>query len=174
MKCHNGHTMHKRVLNSYTWKNKRLGNLSIADAVVYFCEKCDAEVIPFETALQMDDKEAETIQLWLWSLCSTAEDFNHKFITSTETAVILELSGRQAIHKNLKYKGMIYFLELNGKIFFLKESVEIFKMSGDGRLPIEQLDNFPKPKETEDATVIPFTGKYYTNSSVFYETLKEN
>ena len=45
--------------------------------------------------------------------------------------------SRQALHKHRRIrKGFIYQTELSGKTVYLRESVELFKKTGDGRFSL--------------------------------------
>lgn len=65
-----------------------------------------------------------------------------EFITASETADLLEIT-RQALHKNLIIRGLVFNTTMWGKHFYLKKSVDRFKKRGDGRYSLIR-DNYKK------------------------------
>ncbi|MFA6309794.1 MAG: hypothetical protein WC677_08725 [Clostridia bacterium] len=123
------------ITDNFMWHNAYLGDLSISNVKFYKCKSCSNKIIPFETAIKIDEEEHKTLQGWLWKQSADASEFNDKFWSNKEVVQYLGVS-RAAIHKSLKYKGLIYHVIIGKEAYFYAESVKLFKDKGDGRLPI--------------------------------------
>lgn len=113
-----------------TEKDSKVGEYTISDAPYFRCVSCDEVVYPVETARLLDRKRQE-VEASLIRARSIQE-----FWSAAETAEFLGIS-RQALHKHARIRrGFICQTDLGGKTVYLRESVRLFKKTGDGRLPL--------------------------------------
>lgn len=112
--------------------DKILGNLIVLDTEYEECVMCGKKLYSPVTMLAIE--KAEDLKKKKLLLKKSLEEF----ILATEVAQILDCS-RQAVSKHKRIRrGFIHFVKHNGKFYYLKESVELYKETGDGRLQLEK------------------------------------
>jgi len=117
--------------------DKILGYFIVADTEYEECEMCGEKLYSPGTIQAIE--KAEDLRKNKLLLKKPLEEF----ILATEVAQILNCS-RQAVHKHKRIRrGFIHFVNHNDKIYYLKESVELYKETGDGRIQLSA----PKPKQ---------------------------
>jgi hypothetical protein len=117
-------------------QDKILGEFTVQDTEFDQCEDCGEKLYSPITLKAIEETEAKRKKELL------LEKPLNSFITAAEVAKILGCT-RQAVHKHKRIRrGFIHFVKHNGILQYLKESVELFKETGDGRLPLVE----PKKK----------------------------
>lgn len=122
----------KKINGIYLWRHKFLGTLSLDGMEYEKCEKCGDVLLPSQTCRKMDIEEKKVLNDWLLS-----QPLN-SFWKSKHVVKLLGFS-RQALHKHPKYRGLIFHLEYEEEVYYLRKSVELFKKHGDGRFEISGL-----------------------------------
>ncbi|MCA1793267.1 MAG: helix-turn-helix domain-containing protein [Desulfobacteraceae bacterium] len=111
-------------------KDKILGDFVVPDTTWEQCDTCGHILYTPITMRAIEKTESDRKKQLL--LKRPIGDF----IPATEVAKILRCS-RQAIHKHKRIRrGFIHFVMHNGSYQYLKESVELYNKTGDGRLPL--------------------------------------
>lgn len=107
--------------------NRTIGDFIVSDVTYQECPKCGEQFFSPETlgTIETTEKEIKESRLGQYPIAA--------FIGADTAARILGVS-RQALHKNRRIqRGFIYSRRFDGKIAYLKKSVELFKENGDGR-----------------------------------------
>ena len=99
------------------------------------CSNCNEFVITKEIARLIENKTDEQRNKLIKALPFS------KFISTKKASKILSIS-RQAIHKNNYFKRIVYNSKIDNQLFFVKESVEKYKNTGDGRFNLSQNTNY--------------------------------
>lgn len=116
------------LLESDPW----LGIVAIPNATYWQCDKCQQRLYPLVSVRLIEATKKQRTQELIRSYPL------QEFLNAAETAALLGTS-RQALHKNRRIShGFIYSASIGGKRFFLRQSVEQFKRTGDGRLDLSQ------------------------------------
>jgi len=110
----------------------RLGMIAIPQATYWKCKSCGKMLYPIATARLIEEqsnrRRDEIVRLYPIG----------EFLNATDTAAVLGIS-RQALHKHRRISnGFIYQTTLSGKIVYLKQSVDLFKRTGDGRFSLAE------------------------------------
>ena len=86
------------------------------------------------------------------------------FVTASQAGVMLGIS-RQALHKHRRIRrGFIFKTQFAGKAVYLKESVERFKETGDGRFSFVEPEKETVYKPTESTSQLVMV--YVENSGI--------
>lgn len=154
MKCYecggNYHKKHGRFIQ----KDKSIGDYYVDDVMYYECDNCSSFLLPPVTCKKLEREREKIIQQYVKNNPIDA------FVSASQAAKILGIS-RQAFSKHRRIKkGFIYKTKLGGKTFYLKTSVDQFKRTGDGRIPL-----------SEPTTQDRFTG-IYTYSPLEYSSVQ--
>jgi len=132
MRCVNCSGQFLTITGNLELRDKILGDLVVTDTVWEECNDCGHILYTPITMRAMEKAESEKKKELL--LNRPIRDF----IPATEVAKILGCS-RQAIHKHKRIRnGFIHFVMHNGTYQYLKESVELYHKTGDGRLPLAE------------------------------------
>ncbi len=124
--------------------DKVLGDFVVKNTEWDQCEKC-GEILYSPTTMR-DIERAEEDRKTELLLNKPLK----AFILGSEVADILECS-RQAVHKHKRIRrGFVHFVKYNNNIYYLRESVELYKETGDGRIQLSA------PKYKEPQKVISF------------------
>lgn len=138
-------------------RDKILGDFIVTGTEYKECEMCGEKLyspITIKAIEKAEDLRKKKLLL---------EKPLKEFILATEVAQILACS-RQAIHKHKRIRrGFVHFVKYNGKIYYLKESVELYKETGDGRLQLSKL------KPVAESKLLDFS-KYYAKKQNRQET----
>jgi len=116
-----------------------VGSYSVSSATWKECPECGRRLFNPQTLERMEAERQRTLDSLL------RQRPIGDFLTATETAALLGIS-RQALHKHRRIRrGFIYSIRRNGKTEYLKESVLLYKKTGDGRFSLVKADEgFPK------------------------------
>jgi hypothetical protein len=109
-----------------------LGNYIVPDTEYELCEKC-GEILYSPITLRAIEKVEKKRRREL-----LLEKPLKDFISGPEVGRILGIS-RQAVHKHRIERGFIHFVRYLGKILYHRESVELYKKTGDGRFPLAKM-----------------------------------
>ena len=107
--------------------NRTIGDFTVSDVTYQECPKCGEQFFSPETldTIETTEKEIKESRIGRYPIAD--------FIGADTAARILGIS-RQALHKNRRIqRSFIYSRRFDGKIAYLKKSVELFKETGDGR-----------------------------------------
>ncbi len=130
MKCDECGGKYRDVSGDLEWDDQYVGSFVVKDVRYRKCETCGQVLLPPETAEAIEKRRAERRDELLKARPLRA------FLTAAETAAALGIS-RQALHKHRRIRrGFIHQTAFGGGVVYLKESVELFKATGDGRLPL--------------------------------------
>ena len=124
----------QRKRTGYTWESEYYGTISIPDAEYLQCE-CGAEEVSSEVLKRVEEEQQRLCSKLLLQRLSSMDDINHQYMTNRELVGKLGIS-RQAIAKNVLVKRKIFNIVLFGQRYYLRESVDLFLRTGDGRFPL--------------------------------------
>ena len=115
----------------YTEDNPYFGHISI-NIPDEKCTKCSASYMTYELSQARTAEFQKRIRNFLLTKHDPAQ-FSDEYYNVDETTKILDL--KRPIDAQL-YEYLIYRVEFNGKLLFLKSSVDLFKKTRDGRIKI--------------------------------------
>ena len=135
--CHNCeiNSQVQPVRDSIIIEDKFLGKITTRETEILMCENCNEFLITEEISRLIEDKIDKQRDLLIKALPFS------KFISVKKVSEILSIS-RQAIHKNSYLKRIVYNSKIDKQLFFVKKSVEQYKITGDGRFNLSQKDNY--------------------------------
>ncbi len=111
-----------------------IGEFTVENVTHRKCSSCGGLLFPLETVKIIEAKEKEIKEYRLGQYPIT------DFIGAVDAAKILSVT-RQALHRNRRIRrGFIYSVRFDGKIAYLKESVRLYKDTGDGRFMLANPD----------------------------------
>jgi len=114
----------------YELADPYVGKIIIKGVPYYQCDKCEDILYSEEMAQAIDSERNKRIHEILSRFPIS------DFINAAETASILGIS-RQALHKNRRINhGFIYQTKFGELAVYLKQSVQQYKKTGDGRSPL--------------------------------------
>lgn len=127
MRCPNCSGIYLKKQGNLHFSDKVIGDFNVTNTEYFRCDGCGEMYYTSKT--MQDIERAEALRLKDLLLNRPLKEF----IPATEVAKILGCS-RQAIHKNRRIaRGFIHFVPYNGTFHYLKESVELYKLTKDGR-----------------------------------------
>lgn len=107
-----------------------IGGYIVNDVDFHKCDSCHEHFFPPETLERIDDCRETALRDLILSHSLSS------FMKQSDTWKFLGVS-RQAFHKNIRIKnGFIYNASLGKNRYYLRESVELFKQTGDGRFKL--------------------------------------
>jgi len=114
----------------YSLTDPYVGEIIVHGVMYYQCDKCGDILYSEAMAQAIESERNERIhELLSWFPISN-------FISAADTASILGIS-RQALHKNRRINhGFIYQTKCGVFTLYLKQSVQQYKRTGDGRFPL--------------------------------------
>ena len=139
--CDCGKEMLKR--NGYSEMDETVGVIK-TDGEYWECPECGCQLVSGETLQKVDDLRKERTDKLLWACADSPSEFSRLFIRVKEVAEIMGIS-RQAVEKSVFLKDLVYNITVAGVRYWLKESVERYKETGNGRFPLVQ---YVSPKQT--------------------------
>ena len=139
--CDCGKDMLKR--NGYSGMDENVGVIK-TDGEYWECPECGCQLVSGETLQKVDDLRKERTDKLLWACADSPSEFSRLFIRVKEVAEIMGIS-RQAVEKSVFLKDLVYNITVAGVRYWLKESVERYKETGNGRFPLVQ---YVSPKQT--------------------------
>jgi len=117
---------------TYLLADPYVGKIIVEGVSYYQCDKCGDILYSEAMAQAIESQRNERIHELL------SQFPIRDFISSADTASILGIS-RQALHKNRRINhGFIYQLKFGLLTLYLKQSVDQYKETGDGRFPLHQ------------------------------------
>lgn len=127
MRCYSCGGTYKEKHGKLNLSDDFIGSYSVYDVDYHKCNKCGGLLFPLPTARVVEEKRDSVIDGYIKS-----ESIGN-FISSAETAKILEIS-RQALSNDRRIRrGFIYGIKIGKITLYHKKSVELFKCAGDGR-----------------------------------------
>ena len=130
MKCHKCGKVLVERHGRLEVNDKYIGPYSVDNVVYSECIDCKDRIFPLKTLISLErERERCTDKL--------VRDYSFdSFVTAREAADFLGIS-RQALHKHRRIRrGFIYQTKFGGKPVYLRQSVLLFKLTGDGRFPL--------------------------------------
>ena len=129
-----------RLLRGYAVTDPNVGAIK-TDGEYWECAdpNCDCRLVPAATAQKVDDIREDRIGKMLWSIASNPREFAEKFILAKDVARILGVT-RQAVEKSVYAKAMTYSIIIGNVRYWLKESVERYKKTGNGKFPLAKAE----------------------------------
>jgi hypothetical protein len=135
MECSECTGEYSEELGTLTVPDPYVGLIRLKDVTYYICPDCSDILYTEETSEAIFKKRLEQIQEFV-------NNYPIKdFFSTSDAASILSIS-RQALHKNQRIRrGFIYQSKLGSSLFYLKQSVylykdNLYKDTGDGRFPL--------------------------------------
>lgn len=120
------------IFAEYPSDSSMLGQILVPGTELVECFGCGSRSLSSASANEISSYIGKLEECAITSL--PASDF----ITAGQAAAILGVS-KQAFSKNPKIKkGLVYYLTIGAKRYYLKSSVELFKAKGDGRFRLTQ------------------------------------
>lgn len=130
MYCQQCDGIYKSTTEQVTIEDPYVGPITLQGIPFYKCDRCNDTLYSLEFSRALDAARANKIESFIRKF-SIGD-----FINAAETASYLHVS-RQALHKNHRIsRGFIYHIKLDGITYYLKQSVELYKQTGDGRFPL--------------------------------------
>lgn len=130
MKCDECGGKYRDVSGDLERDDPHVGSFVVTDVHYRRCDTCGQVLLSPETAKVIDERRNERKDELLRA--RPLRDF----LTAAETATTLGVS-RQALHKHRRIRrGFIHQAAFGGGLVYLKDSVELFKATGDGRFPL--------------------------------------
>lgn len=130
MKCLNCNVDMNLVQKTLAIARRHLGTVSLPAREWHECPKCGERLYPDATAAAIDQAFQEKLAALLFARPLT------ELVEEKEVAEILGVSV-QAVNKNKSIRGgLIWKAVRNGKTWYLRQSVEQFKQTGDGRFSL--------------------------------------
>ena len=115
--------------------DRYVGLLKLESADYYECPDCKDRIYPLDTARAIDNEREKIMEEIL-----QAQPL-HAFLSAADTAALLGIT-RQALHKSKRIRqGFIYRTSLGGFAVYLKKSVDLYRVKGDGRFLLSELSN---------------------------------
>lgn len=109
---------------------KLIGRFSVHNIEYRKCKSCGKIRYPASTAKIIEKQENKIIQKLIGKLPIES------FVGATTAGRILGIS-RQAMHKNRRIRrGFIYSIRKEGKLYYNKKSIQLYKDTGDGRFTL--------------------------------------
>lgn len=140
MRCHECGGRYERRSGPLEVPDQYVGKFVVPDVEYYKCDCCDDFLFSLETAQAIERSREASLREILLSLPLAA------FVTASEAAALLGIS-RQAMHKHRRIRrGFIFRARFGDKVVYLRESIELFKATGDGRFALR------KPESRVDYT----------------------
>ena len=107
-----------------------IGSYIVNDVEFYKCDPCNEHLFPPETLKRIDACREKALEDLIKSSPISS------FMEQSDAWRFLGVS-RQAFHKNVRIKnGFIYNITLGKSRYYLRQSIELFKQTGDGRFAI--------------------------------------
>jgi hypothetical protein len=150
MKCHEcGKEM--RLLHGYAVTDPNVGAIK-TDGEYWECPDpaCGVRLVPAATAQKVDDVREDRIGKMLWRIASDPREFAEKFILAKDVAKILNVT-RQAVEKSVYAKAMTYNTVIGKVRYWLKESVERYKNTGNGKFPLARAEDMEQDIRLREA-----------------------
>lgn len=153
-KCYNcGKEMVQGGTYSESFEN--IGTVTIPGVKYYYCT-CGEELVPGEVMQKVEEEYERLLSELLLKRFRSMDDINRQFMPNRELVKKLGKS-RQAIAKDFSLKRKIYNVTLFGECYYLRESVELFLKTKDGRFPLIEKPKQSLQKQIKDQTTIPLT-----------------
>ena len=127
-----GHELRWR--RRYTVDDPYVGRITVHGKYLH-CPNCGSDEVPYETLKMVEEVRKELIERLLLIRIGSSVEFGRQYIHTKEAAAILELSY-QAVAQSKVIRNCIYNLFIGGKRYWLKESVERYRDTGEGRFPL--------------------------------------
>jgi hypothetical protein len=160
MKCYEcGGTYIKKQGDLQT-TDRYIGPFTVESISYFKCDSCGNYLFSPEASKQIEHARLQILDKILQAL-----PLSH-FAPATEVAQMLNIS-RQALHKNRRIRqGFIFQTRFGDKMVYLRESVLLFKVSGDGRFPLWSYHGQIQYTETETVTPSPVQYKEFRLETV--------
>lgn len=127
------------------------------DGEYWHCPACGQDEVPYETMKAVSAERKRLVDVMLWADIHNSADFNEKYIQPNETSKALGIS-RQAIDQSKTLGNLIYNITLKGVRYWLRESVELYKKTGDGRFPLfERLSESTRETAEPQSNVVGYS-----------------
>ena len=138
MKCYNcGDTLLEKM-GALQIPSDTLNSYLVENVNYFLCPSCEEILLTDEAWEKAEQIESEQITKIIGSMPIT------DFVGASNAALLLGMS-RQAIHKHRRIKrGFIYSVTVEGKVFYHRESLMLFKDTGDGRFNLARKTSSPK------------------------------
>ena len=155
MNCYECGGTYNKKSDLYKLFDPYVGEIVIKGVPYYQCDNCEDILYTEEMAQAIDSERNKRIHEMLVKFPIS------DFISAADTASILGIS-RQALHKNRRINhGFIYQTKIGGLTVYLKQSIQQYKKTGDGRFSL-QLHVYRPSTEYVKATIpvrisLPYT-----------------
>ena len=145
---------YKEKSGTYELFDRYVGKIIINGTLYYQCDNCNDIIYSEEMAQAIEAERNNRIN-------EIVSQFPIRdFINASDTASSLGIS-RQALHKNSRINhGFIYQTKLGGFTVYLKQSVQQYKKSGDGRFALQLHDYTPSSEYVKDTVPIRISSTY--------------
>ncbi|MCK5680432.1 YgiT-type zinc finger protein [bacterium] len=143
--------------------NRTIGDFTVTDITYQECSKCGEQFFSPETLDAIESKEKEIKECRLGQYPIT------DFIGAVAAAKILGVT-RQALHRNRRIRrGFIYSVVHEGKIEYLKKSVELYKKEGDGRFELVPQSTMEQAEYVKNSETEAAEGLFVESETVQFE-----
>ena len=150
----------REVTGRLEFEDPYVGRIVLGTALFLKCGNCGQVLYPIETLRQIETERKDLIH-------QAVSNFPERdFVTSSEAAEFLGVT-RQALNKNRRIRrGFVYRLAKSDDCtLFLKQSLEQYKKTGDGRFPLFPVEHTVEPNYLGDAVAWEPTFSYRQQES---------
>ena len=131
MRCSNCGKRLVQKTGLYISENEYLGCISVDLQDSHECRDCEDVYLSWKDVGRLEQAEND-VQERLLKRRPVSD-----FVTQKETAEMLGIT-KQAVSKNGRIKrGFIFHTEFDGRKMYLRDSVELYKKTGDGRFSLD-------------------------------------
>ncbi|MBR5078035.1 MAG: hypothetical protein IKX30_04775 [Victivallales bacterium] len=127
-----GHELRWR--HRYTVDDSYVGKITVHGKYLH-CPNCGSDEVPYETLKMVENVRKDRAVKLLWIRAESPVEFEKQYVRSKEAAAILGVTC-QTIAQSKAIRKYIINLSIGGIRYWLKESVERYRETGNGWFPL--------------------------------------
>lgn len=116
----------------YKWRDDYIGEMEInvRDGEYYYCDNCGSERLHYKLVKRIEEAEQEMVEKLLKE--SVGGEFDENLV---DRKGVLSILGKY----DRRIKTLVFHVKKNGKTYWWKKSIDLFKIYGDGRFKIKDM-----------------------------------
>ena len=118
----------------YTVDDPYVGRITVPGKYLH-CPNCGSDEVPYETLKMVENVRKDRAVKLLWIRAESPVEFEKQYVRSKEAAAILGITC-QTIAQSKAIRKYIFNLSIGGIRYWLKESVERYRETGNGWFPL--------------------------------------